>query len=123
LDLHDTFLAAEYSHPADTIPPVLPVAQHTGRGGPALVPGIATAYEIQVDLARSICLHEHKIDHIAHLGPSAATEIGALLDLDPGVIYQVLHVDDDDSTRPQGHDLVLEGLRPCFRRQDGRRSC
>ncbi len=28
LDYHDTFLAAEYSHPGDNIPPILAVAQH-----------------------------------------------------------------------------------------------
>ena len=33
LDFHDTFLAADYSHPGDNIPPVLAVAQHCGRSG------------------------------------------------------------------------------------------
>ena len=27
LDMHDTFLAADYSHPGDNIPPLLAVAQ------------------------------------------------------------------------------------------------
>ena len=69
LDFHDTFLAADYSHPGDNIPPILAVAQHVGSDGAALVRGIATGYEIQVDLVRAICRHEHKIDHVAHLGP------------------------------------------------------
>ena len=30
LDFHDTFLAAEYSHPGDNIPPLVAVAQHVG---------------------------------------------------------------------------------------------
>ena len=87
LDYHDTFLAAEYSHPGDNIPPIVAVAQHlaAGRGltGRELVRGIATGYEVQIDLARSISLHKHKIDHVAHLGPSAAAGIGTLLGLDP----------------------------------------
>ena len=33
LDYHDTFLAAEYSHPGDNIPPILAVAQHVGADG------------------------------------------------------------------------------------------
>ncbi|HOA86789.1 MAG: MmgE/PrpD family protein [Microbacteriaceae bacterium] len=90
LDYHDTFLAAEYSHPGDNIPPILAVAQHVGSDGAALVRGIATGYEIQVDLVRAICLHEHKIDHVAHLGPSAAAGIGTLLGLAPEVIYQAV---------------------------------
>ncbi|HAS30918.1 MAG TPA: 2-methylcitrate dehydratase, partial [Microbacterium sp.] len=72
LDYHDTFLAADYSHPGDNIPPILAVAQHVGADGAALVRGLATGYEIQIDLVKAICLHKHKIDHVAHLGPSAA---------------------------------------------------
>ncbi|ADM08698.1 methylcitrate dehydratase [Parvularcula bermudensis HTCC2503] len=88
LDFHDTFLAADYSHPGDNIPPVLAVAQQTGRGGKDLIRGIATGYEIQVNLVKGICLHEHKIDHIAHIGPSASAAIGTLLELDKETIYQ-----------------------------------
>src|SRR5579863_9196127 len=54
LDFHDTFLAAEYSHPGDNIPPLLAVAQHAGCSGHDLVRAIATAYEVQVDLCRGI---------------------------------------------------------------------
>ncbi|MDN3497134.1 MmgE/PrpD family protein [Planococcus sp. APC 4015] len=90
LDYHDTFLAADYSHPGDNIPPILAVAQHVGADGAALVRGLATGYEIQIDLVRAICLHKHKIDHVAHLGPSAAAGIGTLLGLDVDVIYQAV---------------------------------
>lgn len=90
LDYHDTFLAADYSHPGDNIPPILAVAQHVGADGAALVRGIATGYEIQIDLVRVICLHKHKIDHVAHLGPSAAAGIGTLLGLDVETIYQAV---------------------------------
>ncbi|MFC0217450.1 MmgE/PrpD family protein [Pseudochelatococcus lubricantis] len=90
LDFHDTFLAAEYSHPGDNIPSILAVAQHTGQNGADLIRGIATGYEIQVDLVKGICLHEHKIDHIAHLGPSAAAGIGTLLNLPTEIIYQAV---------------------------------
>jgi 2-methylcitrate dehydratase len=94
LDFHDTFLAAEYSHPGDNIPPILAVAQHTGAAknltGEDLVRGIVTGYEIQVDLVKGICLHEHKIDHVAHLGPSVAAGIGAMLNLDAETIYQAI---------------------------------
>ncbi len=90
LDYHDTFLAAEYSHPGDNIPPILAVAQHVGADGSALVRGIATGYEIQMDLVRAICLHKHKIDHVAHIGPSAAAGIGTLLGLDTETIYQAV---------------------------------
>ncbi|GAA1605777.1 MmgE/PrpD family protein [Leucobacter chromiireducens] len=90
LDYHDTFLAAEYSHPGDNIPPILAVAQHTAADGRSLVRGIATGYEIQMDLVRAICLHKHKIDHVAHLGPSAAAGIGTLLGLDVATIAQAV---------------------------------
>lgn len=90
LDYHDTFLAAEYSHPGDNIPPILAVAQHAGSTGTDLIRGIATGYELQVDLVRAICLHQHKIDHVAHLGPSAAAGIGTLLGLDAETIFQAI---------------------------------
>ncbi|GAA5031691.1 MmgE/PrpD family protein [Microbacterium fluvii] len=90
LDYHDTFLAAEYSHPGDNIPPIVAVAQHVGADGAALVRGIATGYEVQIDLVRAISLHKHKIDHVAHLGPSAAAGIGTLLGLDVETIYQAI---------------------------------
>ncbi|WP_426302943.1 MmgE/PrpD family protein [Arthrobacter sp. R-11] len=88
LDYHDTFLAADYSHPGDNIPPILAVAQHVGASGADLIRGIATGYEIQVNLVKAICLHKHKIDHVAHLGPSAAAGIGTLLGLDVETIFQ-----------------------------------
>jgi 2-methylcitrate dehydratase len=88
LDYHDTFLAAEYSHPGDNIPPILAVAQHLGRTGDELIRGIVTGYEIQIDLAKAISLHAHKIDHVAHLGPSAAAGIGTMLGLDTATVFQ-----------------------------------
>ena len=90
LDMHDTFLAADYSHPGDNIPPVLAVAQTMGRSGKELIRGLATGYEIHIDLVRAICLHEHKIDHIAHLCPAQAAGIGTLLGLKQDVIYQAV---------------------------------
>ena len=115
LDFHDTFLAAEYSHPGDNIPPVLAVAQHVGADGEQLVRGIAAGYELQIDLARAISLHAHKIDHVAHLGPSAAGGIATLLGLDvertdaghrPGAAHDHGH-----AAVAQGPHLDLEGLR------------
>jgi 2-methylcitrate dehydratase len=88
LDYHDTFLAAEYSHPGDNIPPILAAAQHVGSTGADLLRAIATGYEIQIDLVKAISLHRHKIDHVAHLGPSAAAGIGTLLGLPVETIFQ-----------------------------------
>ncbi|MFT4126624.1 MAG: MmgE/PrpD family protein [Gordonia sp. (in: high G+C Gram-positive bacteria)] len=90
LDFHDTFLAAEYSHPGDNIPALVAVAQQVGASGADLIRGLATAYEIQIDLVRGMCLHEHKIDHVAHLGPSVAAGLGTLLKLDEETIYQAI---------------------------------
>lgn len=92
LDFHDTFLAEEYSHPGDNIPPLVAVAQHAaqarGLTGADLLRGMVAGYEIQVDLVKGISLHRHKIDHVAHLGPSAAAGIGAMLGLDTATIFQ-----------------------------------
>ena len=42
LDYHDTFLAADYSHPGDNIPPILAVAQQSKCSGIDLIRGILT---------------------------------------------------------------------------------
>lgn len=90
LDYHDTFLAADYSHPGDNIPPILAVAQQLGKNGADVLRAITVAYEIHVNLVKAICLHEHKIDHIAHLCPAQVAGIGALLNLDTETIYQAI---------------------------------
>jgi 2-methylcitrate dehydratase len=90
LDYHDTYLAADYAHPGDNIPPTLAVAQQLGKGGKELLAGIVTGYEIQINLVHGMCLHEHKIDHIAHIGPSATAAIGTLLGLPTEIIYQAV---------------------------------
>jgi 2-methylcitrate dehydratase len=91
LDFHDTFLAEEYAHPGDNIAPLVAVAQHAGRSGAALVRAVATAYEVQIALSKAISLHRHKIDHVAHLGPSVAAGLGTLLELPVEVTYQAIN--------------------------------
>ncbi|WP_234463880.1 MmgE/PrpD family protein [Paracoccus caeni] len=118
LDFHDTFLAADYSHPGDNIPPITAVAQHVGLSGADLIRGIATGYEVQVNLVRAICLHEHKIDHIAHLGASAAAGIGTALKLPVEVIYQAvqqaLHVTTTTRQSRKGEISSWKAFAPSF---------
>ncbi len=90
LDYHDTYLAADYSHPGDSIPPTLAVAQQKQKSGADLLRGIISAYEIHVALVKSICLHEFKKDHIAHLCPASAGGISALLGLSQDQTYQAI---------------------------------
>ena len=90
LDFHDTFLAADYSHPGDNIPPLTAVAQQKKVKGIDLIRGIITAYEVQVNLVKGICLHKHRVDHIAHLGPSVAAGLGTMLNLNIETIYQAI---------------------------------
>ncbi len=91
LDFHDTYLAADYAHPGDTIQPLVAVAQQTGRDGSALMRAIATAYEVHIALVDAISLHEHAIDHMAHLCPATAAGLGTLLDLDPATVLQAIN--------------------------------
>jgi len=90
LDFHDTFLAADYSHPADAISPLIAVAQQAGLDGAALARGIAVHYEVHVALVKAISLHRWKKDHAAHLAPATAAGIGAMLGLSPEVIFQAV---------------------------------
>lgn len=90
LDFHDTYLAEDFAHPGDTIPPILAVGQVMQCSGAQLLRGIVAAYEIQIDLCRSISLHKHKIDHLAHLCPAQVAGIGAMLGLPVQTIYQAV---------------------------------
>lgn len=90
LDFHDSFMAVEPGHPGDNIPPILAVAQQCGRTGRDLIRAIATAYEVQLALAKAMALNTHRIDHVGHLAPSMTAGIGALLGLEPDVIYQAV---------------------------------
>ena len=121
LDFHDTFLAAEYAHPGDNIAPLLAVAQHAasrGVTGQRLVASIATAYEIQIDLSRSMSLHAHKIDHVAHLGASVAAGLGTLLGLDVATIFhavgQALHTTTATRQSRKGEISTWKAYAPAF---------
>ena len=91
LDMHDCYLAADYSHPGDTIPGILAAAQQVGCNGHDLALGVLTAYETQMALVTGICLHAHKIDHVAHLAPAVAAGIGTMLRMPAEQIYQAVN--------------------------------
>ena len=122
LDYHDTYLAADYSHPGDNIPPVVAVAQHLaarrGLTGADVVRSIVTGYEIQVDLVTAISLHRHKIDHVAHLGPSAAAALGTLLGLDTATVFhaigQALHTTTATRQSRKGEISTWKAYAPAF---------
>ncbi len=90
LDYHDTFLAADYSHPGDNIPPILAVAQQKNKTGAEFLKGLVVGYELHVNLVKGVCLHKHKKDHIAHLCPAQAAGIGTMLNLSTEQIYQAI---------------------------------
>jgi 2-methylcitrate dehydratase len=91
LDFHDTFLAADYAHPADSIPPLLAVAQQRGLDGARLLVAIAVAYEVHVGLVKGICLHAYGKDHVAHLAPAVTAGLGALLGVQAPVVYHAIN--------------------------------
>lgn len=91
LDFHDTFLAADYAHPGDSIQPLVAVAEQTGRTGADLARGIAVAYEIHVALVKAISLHRFKKDHVAHLAPATTAGIGAMLGLPIPTIFHAVN--------------------------------
>lgn len=90
LDFNDSFFAVDSSHPGDVIGPIAAIAEAKQLSGEALLRGIVTAYEVQVDLVKGIALNRHRIDHVAHLGPAVAAGLGAMLGLGTEVIYQAV---------------------------------
>ncbi len=118
LDFHDTFLAADYSHPGDNIPALVAVAQQAGASGADLVRGIVTAYEVQINLVRRISLHKHKIDHVAHLAPAVAAGLGTMLGLTKEQIYhavgQALHTTTATRQSRKGEISSWKAHAPAF---------
>ncbi|OGQ23624.1 MAG: 2-methylcitrate dehydratase [Deltaproteobacteria bacterium RIFCSPLOWO2_02_FULL_44_10] len=118
LDMHDTFLAADYSHPGDTIPAIIAVAQQTNKSGKDILPAILTAYEIQMNLVKNICLHEFKKDHIAHLAPAIAAGLGTLLKLDTETIFhaigQSVHLSFSTRQARKGEISSWKAFAPAF---------
>ena len=118
LDYHDTFLAADYSHPGDNIPAMIAVAQQLGISGADLLLGIVTGYEVQMNLVRCISLHKHKIDHVAHLGPSIAVGLGTMLGLPAEQIYhaigQALHTTTATRQSRKGEISTWKAYAPAF---------
>ena len=116
LDMHDTFLAASEAHPGDTIPPILAVGQLMEKSGRDLIRAIATGYEIQINLARGICLHEHGIDPVAHLAPAQAAGIGTLLKLPAETIcqavQQAVHTGFTTAQAGTGEDSTWQAFAP-----------
>ena len=129
LDYHDTFLAAEYSHPGDNIPPIIAVAQHLaakrGLTGRDLVRGIATGYEIQIDLVKAISPARAQdrprrpprpVGRGRHRHAARPRRGDDLPGHRPGAAHHHGH-----AAVAQGRDLDVEGARPRVRRQDGGR--
>ena len=118
LDFHDTYLAADYSHPADNIPPILAVAQQVGKDGKSLLEALVAAYEIHISLVKGVCLHKHKIDHIAHLCPAQAAGLGVLLNLSTERIYQsigqAVHVSFTTRQSRKGEISSWKAYAPAF---------
>jgi 2-methylcitrate dehydratase len=118
LDFHDTFLAADYAHPGDTIPPLLAAAQQCSRSGEELVAAIAVAYEAHVALVRAIALHPHRIDHVAHLAPAVVVGLARLLGLQTEVAYhaigQALHTTTATRQSRKGTISTWKAFAPAF---------
>lgn len=92
LDFNDSFFAIDSAHPGDVIGPIAAIAEARGLSGTALLRGIVTAYEVQVDLVKGIALNRHRIDHVAHLGPAIAAGLGGMLGLGTEVVYQAVNL-------------------------------
>lgn len=88
LEFHDAFLAGHHTHPGGTIPALVAVAQHAGLRGTDLIRGIATAYEVQISLARG--RSAHPTNHGAHMGVSVTAGLGTMLRLPPETIHAAI---------------------------------
>jgi 2-methylcitrate dehydratase len=92
LDFNDGYLGLEPGHPSDNIPACLAVAEAEGRSGRALVPAVALAYEVQVQLQDAANLYRRGWDHANYVLVSAALAAGKLMGLDAGQLTQAVNI-------------------------------
>ena len=125
LDYHDTFLAAEYSHPGDNIPPILATAQQTGRGrggpGPGAGhrlrdPGRSGALDLSARTQDRPRGPSRPVRRRRHRHPARAGHRDHL----PGRAAGPAR-DDRDAAKPERRDQQLEGVCAEPRRQAGDR--
>ncbi|GBC86369.1 2-methylcitrate dehydratase [bacterium HR12] len=90
LDFNDTYLSREPLHPSDVIGALLALAEARGLGAGALLPAIAVAYEIGVDLCDATSFRAHGFDHVNVIGIAAACGAGRLLGLPPDALRHAI---------------------------------
>ena len=127
LDMHDTFLAADYSHPGDNIPPILAVAQQCGCSGKDLLRGVVAAYEIHVcSCEGDMSAQTQERPHCPSLSGSSSGKLVRCWALGHGTDLPSHTTSRPclflDATVAQGRDFELESLCSGTRRQAGRRS-
>ena len=125
LDYHDTFLAADYSHPGDNIPPILAVAQHVGadgRGARARPrhrlrdPDRPRARDLPAQAQDRPRRPPRPLGRGRHRHAPRPRRRDDLPGRRPGAAHHHRH-----APVAQGRDLDVEGARARLRRQDGRR--
>ncbi len=128
LDFHDTFLAADYSHPGDNIPPVLAVAQQMGKDGRALVRGDRdgvrdSGQPRESDLPPRTQDRPYRAYRPVGVGGGRHAPWSADGDYLSGGAAGAPH-DDHDAPVAEGRDFKLEGVRAglCRRSRRSRRS-
>ena len=83
LDYMDSFLApGETPHPSDNVGAIVAAGEREGAGGEALIAAIATAYEVQGELAWNAPVRDRGFDHVTHTVISAACGTASMLGLD-----------------------------------------
>lgn len=89
-DYSDGFFAGDAAQPANTIVPILAVAQHCNRNGVDLLRGIVAACKIHAALTKACSFPDHGVHGATVLGTAAVVGIGACLALDAEMIYQAV---------------------------------
>lgn len=79
LDFNDTYASPHgVGHPSDYIPAVLAAAEEVGAGGPAIVEGIAVAYEVFAALTDATRLGVEGFDHVLPGDVASAVAAGVV---------------------------------------------
>lgn len=78
LDLMDVYVDVDVSHPSESIPAALAIAEERGATGRAFLDSVVAAVALHTHLAGTIALHRHALHHVGHAAWTVPLIVGRL---------------------------------------------
>ena len=102
LDLMDVYVDADVTHPSESIPAALAVAEAQGASGGAFLDSVLAAVALHTHLASTVALHRHGLHHVGHAAWTVPLIAGRLAGLGEGGAANALNLSAGGLVVPEG---------------------